>query len=1021
MKYFYSLLFVLLLGNTAFAQTTVSGKVTDSKGDGLPGVSVSLKGTSTGIICDADGSYTISVPADGTLVFSFIGFKTNEVQVGGRTKLDVQLEEDVTSLEEVVVIGYGVQKKSVATASISKVSDKQLQGFPIANVGNMLQGQVSGVTFKASSGQPGSALRLFVRGPGTNGDASPLVVVDGMTANDGVLSSLNPSDIESIQILKDAASSAIYGARGANGVIMVTTKRAKAGETKFDYNMYYGVSKPWRTPEVLNAKEYVRLTREKYQNGNSTLPIGFPDENNLPANSDWFGKIIEPAATQTHQLSVAKGTENGSVLASFSYFDQKGIVAPKKSNMKRFSARINTEQKVNKVFSFGENLYFSRGTNESIGDNNVFGSPISEALVYDPITPYYDENGTYGFAQSPYVQKEYLNPLSQIFITNSSGSQNNVLGNAYLKFNILKGLTFRTDAGIDYNVYSNRGFTPSYKFFDTQGNQLNITNDLNDINEGIAKVFIWQWENYATYNRSFGKHNGELTVGTTAREQTGNGFGASSSGIPEEVQFDPNFQVISNTPDTLRRSYSYNNEKYSLLSFFGRLNYNYDERFLATFIVRRDATSRFGSDKRFGIFPSVALGWVVSKESFWNVEAIDFLKFRVSYGINGSDRIPDLAYTSLIGLTAQYPFGKPGSQTIYNGQSALDLPNPALQWEQSKQFDVGFEFGLLNSKLNIELDYYIKTTDKLLMARTVLDLLGAGGGQGNVGQMVNRGLELEVNYATNLGPVSFNAGFNFTTLRNRATKVNDEGFINGYTWPVRNTVITRMEEGQPVGYFRGYKTAGIFKDENEIFEHINGDGELLQPNAKPGDIKYVDHDGNGVIDVNDQTYIGKPWASVIIGLNLRASYKGFDVRALFTGSFGNDIFRAYERQDVINNNYTKEWLGRWTESNPNASYPRLTTNDSNNNSRASDFYVEDGSFVRLKNFQVGYTLPSNLTNKALVRSLRVYVAFDNLWTLTEYTGFDPEIGTTGWLLDTGIDKGFYPLSKTAGVGLNLTF
>lgn len=1021
MRKLYSLLLVVLLATSAFAQTTITGKVTDSKGDGLPGVSIALKGTSTGVISDVDGNYSISAPDDGVLSFSFIGFKTVQVNIGSRLKIDVTLEEDLTSLDEVVVIGYGVQKKSVATASISRVNAKELQGFPNSNIGSILQGQVSGVTFKASSGQPGAGLNIIIRGPGTNGNTNPLIVVDGVVTNDGVLSSLNPADVESVQILKDAASSAIYGARAANGIIMVTTKHAKPGEVKFNYNSYYGFSQPWRTPEVLNAKEYVRLTREKYANGGSTLPTGFPDENNITTNSNWFDKIIKPAATQTHQLSISKGTENSSLLGSFSYFAQDGIIAPNKSNSRRFTARINTDQAINKVFSFGENLFYSRSTGESIGDNNVFGSPISEALVYDPITPYHDANGTYGFAQSPFVQKEYLNPLSQIFITNNTNNWDNVVGNAFLKFNIIKGLTFRSDAGIDYNIYSGTSFTPSYTFFDTQGNQLNLTNTLNDISEYSNKTFTWQWENYATYNKSFGKHNGEFTLGTTVREQTGNGFGASSSGIPEEVQFNPNFQVISNTPDSLKRSYGYKNERYALLSFFGRLSYNYDEKYLASFILRRDATTRFGDEKRYGIFPSVALGWVVSKESFWNVKAVDFFKFRASYGVNGSDRLPELQFTPLIGLTGQYPFGKPGFQTIYNGQSGLYLPNPALQWEQSQQLDIGLEFGLLNSALTVEIDYYSKKTAKLLMARTVADYAGAPGGQGNVGEMVNRGLEVEVKYGTDFGPVNFNAALNVTTLRNRATKVSAEGFLPGYTWPVRNTVITRMEEGYPVGYFRGYKTSGIFKSTEEVFSHINSNGNMLQPNAKPGDIRYVDTNKDGVIDINDMTYIGKPWASLIIGLNLRASYKGFDVRALFTSSFGNDIFRSYERQDVINNNYTREWLDRWTPSNPDGSYPRLTTNDTNNNSRASDFYVEDASFVRLKNLQIGYTLPAAISERALVKNFRVYVAFDNLITLTGYTGFDPEIGTSGWILDTGIDKGFYPLMKTAGAGVSITF
>jgi TonB-dependent starch-binding outer membrane protein SusC len=510
-------------------------------------------------------------------------------------------------------------------------------------------------------------------------------------------------------------------------------------------------------------------------------------------------------------------------------------------------------------------------------------------------------------------------------------------------------------------------------------------------------------------------------VGTTARERNGSGFSASSSGIPEEVQFDPNFQYIDNTPDSLRRSSGSASEREALLSVFGRINYNYDERYLLSVTLRRDGSSKFGANQRYGLFPSISAGWVLSREQFWGVSGIDFFKFRASYGVNGNDRIGNLGYASVIGYTGDYSFGKPSNQTIYRGLSSLYLDNPNLKWEESQQLDIGIEMGLLDDRLTLEFDYYRKTTSDLLMSATTAIYIGNKPPIANVGEVVNSGFELEANYQQMIGEVNLNIGLNAATLTNEVTKVTDNGYIDGYTWPVRNTVITRMEVGQPIGFFRGFKTDGVFNDDSEIFSHINQNGDPLQPNAEAGDLKFVDANGDGTIDNDDIVNIGKPWASVTLGLNIGASWKGFDVRALFSASLGNDIFRSYERQDVINNNYTAEWLNRWSATNPGGTYPRLTTQDSNNNSRASDFYVEDGSYVRLKNLQLGYTLPRNLVDKAKMKSLRVYLSFENLLTITSYTGFDPEIGTNGWILDTSIDKGFYPQLKTVGFGLQATF
>ncbi|HCW08990.1 MAG TPA: SusC/RagA family TonB-linked outer membrane protein [Cytophagales bacterium] len=1008
--------FLISLGFKSFSQVEVSGVVRESSGV-LPGVNIQLKGTAQGTVTDTNGLYKLTgVPSDGVLVFSFVGYATQEIQVGGRSTIDVTLIAEVTSLNEVVVVGYGVQKKSVVTSPISKVDSKDLAGFSVPRVDQMLQGQMAGVTIKSSSGQPGSGLNIFIRGVGTNGDNSPLIIIDGLVTNDGILSALNPADIQSVEVLKDGSAAAIYGARSANGVILITTKKAKDGKATFTYNGSYGIQQPWRTPKMLNSSEYVSLIQEKYANGGSPLPTNFPDQNSIQNNTNWMKAIFQSSATQSHQLSVSKGTDAGSFLASFSYYDQKGVIAPEKSNLKRITARVNSEQKINNFLSFGENLFVMHLEKNSIPENSEFGTPIADALVYDPTTAIYDKNAEYGFAQSPFVQKEYINPLSRIFISNRTDYQDEVTGNLYFKVTPIKNLVFKTDLGVDYSFYTGNGFSPSYHFTPA------FFNTINDIYQYETKARRWQWENYATYSRSFGKHSAEATFGTTAQVRyDGTSFSGSSSGVQQEVQLNPNFWYITGTPDSLQRSASSSIEKKALQSFFGRINYNYDEKYLLTVSLRRDGSSQFGANYRYGLFPAGSVGWVISREKFWPQSAVTFAKLRASYGVNGNDRIGTLAYASTIERTGIYPFGKPGNQTIYNGLSSSYSANPNIRWEQSKQLDIGLEAGLWNDKLVVELDYYVKTTSGLLMASTVPDYIGTNAPTANVGEVVNKGWEIDAKYRTSLGPVKMQFKLSGATLNNKVTVVNADGYIDGYTWPIRNTVITRMEVGQPIGFFRGYKTNGIFKNTDDVFAYINSNGDPIQPKAKPGDLKFVDANHDGVIDSKDIVNIGKPWPDLTIGFNANFNYKQFDLRMLFAGSFGNQIYRSYERQDVPNNNYQRQWLDRWTPTNTNGKYPRLTTNDTNNNTRASDFYVESASYLRLRNIQLGYTLPTALMNKVNISQFRVYVSFDNLLTFTKYTGFDPEIGTSGWILDTGIDKGFYPQLRTVSFGANLSF
>jgi TonB-linked SusC/RagA family outer membrane protein len=1011
-----------LISVAGYAQDQISGKVTDENGEPLPGVNVILKNTTNGTVTDTDGTYSLSkLSENSSLVFSFIGYVTQEILVTGQSVQNVKMIPDATTMEEIVVIGYGVQKKSVTTASLSKVDAKDLAGFSVARVDQMLQGQVSGVTFKSSSGQPGSGQNIFIRGIGTNGDNSPLIIIDGFVANDGVLQSLNPSDIESVEVLKDGASTAIYGARGANGIIMVTTKKAKTGAATFNYNSNFGTQSPWRLPKMLNASQYVELTREQFANDGQPIKADFPDQTNIPANTNWMNEIFQPGKTQSHQLSVSKGSEGSSVYASLSYFEQKGVIDPDKSNLQRVTLRFNSENKINDFLSFGQNLFLVHARTKRIPENNAFGTPIADAFQLDPITPVYDETAQYGFAQSKWVQKEYVNPLSRLFISNNKNFQDGVTGNAYLKITPIKNLIFKSDIGFDYNYYTGESFSPSYKFTPSFLLKSNSTSAY------ATKKYRWQWENYITYNKTIGDHSADLTIGTTLQERYDNpfppndgmGISASSSGVGYDVQLDPNFWYINSSPDSATAR-TWRQERQAMQSYFGRLNYNYKEKYLLSVTLRRDASTQFGPNNRFGVFPSFSGGWVISKENFFTEnKTVNFLKLRASYGVNGNDRIPSLQYASTVTNSGAYQFGKPGQQGVYTGNSSTYAPNPSLQWEESKQTDIGIEIGLLNDLLTIELDYYNKKTSGLLMRKTVQTLVGTDPPYANVGEVVNKGFELEANLRKSFGAVNMRLGLTASTLKNEVTK--SEGYQDGYTWPVRNLVISRMEVGQPIGYFRGRKTAGVFRNEGEIFSYINAAGDPVQPDAKPGDLKFIDTNKDGKIDDNDMVEIGKPWADYMFGLNLGVDYKGFDVRVLFAASIGNQAYKTYERTDVQYNNFQTTWLDRWSEANPDGKYPRLTFVDQNGNQKPSDFYVEDASYGRIKNLQIGYSIPASILQKLKMTNFRIYGSVDNLVTITKYTGFDPEIGVGANIFDTSIDKGFYPQMRSWSLGINLSF
>jgi len=995
----------------------IKGTVVDSKtGEGIIGAIIKVAGTNSGAVTDETGAFSIAnqkIPVD--LEISYIGYENQTISVKSLTPIRVALLEITNEFDELLVVGYGRQKKKVSTGSVGKLEAKQLEGIALPDVSSTMEGQMAGVIVNESSGQPGASKTLLIRGVSTNGDNTPLFIVDGVQV--GNIDNINPSDVESIDVLKDAASSAIYGARAANGVVIITTKKGTGSDVGvFTYSMSYLNSQPWRLPDMLGAEDYVMLTREKYRNGNQESAlnrIGFPNVGDpLETNTDWMDVIFNPAFMVNHRVTASL---NSSYL-SFDYWDQNGVIGGDKSSYKRYAFRANSTKKINDYITVGHSTYLNRTINNNIGTNNAFGGIQSDAFAYDPITPVYDPTAQFGFAQSPWVQKEYINPMSRLYLINGDGKSDQILGNIYIQLEPYKGLTLKTDLGIDANWYDFRSFTPAYNLHPAAQN---LTND---VSQGSGNFQGLQWENTANYTTQIKeKHNFDFLLGTTFRQNQFRQVGGSSSNIPDDAANNPNFQYLDAGIDTLDLTYGSANVDYFLISTFGRMLYNYDEKYLLTATIRRDGSSNFGENNRFGIFPSASFGWVINKEEFWKSRFINFLKLKASWGINGSDRIAPLSYVTRVQNAFTYSLGN--NQTLYTGTALAGPPNPNVKWEESEQIDLGFDMALFNNKITIETSLYQKSTRDLLMVQNIPGYIGATNNPiSNLGEIRNRGIETSIGYQTKIGALKLNTSFNYTHFKNEVINVaGDAGYLNGWSWPVRNTPITRMTEGFAVGHFVGYQSDGIFQTQEDIDNHVNADGAKLQPKAKPGDIKFLDTNGDGTINSDDIGDIGNPWPKHIFGISLNLDYKGFFLSSVFNSQIGHQIYRTYERSDITFSNYQTFWLDRWTEENPSTELPRLTSVDLNNNQRPSDFYVENATFLRLRNLQLGWNVPKAWLNKAKVQDLKIYLTGTNIFTLTKYRGFDPDIGTNGWILDTGIDKGFYPNNRSIGGGINITF
>ncbi len=1044
-RYYLSILCLLFFFSASMVaqQLTVKGVVKDATGEPVIGASVLVKGTNNGTITDLNGDFSLSNVKQGSPIeITFVGYLPQEVKASS-SLLNIILKEDTKTLDEVVVIGYGVQKKSVVTASIAKVSGDDLSmGSPL-RADNALKGLASGVTVTSSSGQPGAASQIRIRGIGTINNSDPLYIVDGMPIEGG-FDYLNPNDIASIEVLKDAASGAVYGARAANGVVLVTTKSGKQGKAKITYDFSYGWQRPWKERDVLNATEYAIMMNEGALNAG--MAPKFNDPYSLGKGTNWQKETFNyDAPVMNHQVSISGASEKVNYLLSLGYYDQEGIIGGNynRSNYNRLTLRSNTTYTIfddtqnrswlNKL-TIISNLSYARIKSKGIDTNSSYGSVLGSALSlsptlsvyaegdaaaaqldyykdFDGFTPmYHPTNGKlYTLAGSDY--NEMVNPLASLSLPGNKNWSDKFVANFSAELNIWNNLRYKISYGVDKAYWGYDGYTKLYYL--TANNKATQSNAYSNRQNGT----VWQLENLLMYDNTIGKHTFSVMLGQSAKKNTGSYLGGNRYNI---INYDRPYIDASNglQEDGKMGVYGGPNAVASLASLFARASYNYDERYMLQFTIRRDGSSRFGSNNHYAVFPSFSLGWNLTNEKFMEQRPkwLTSAKARLSWGKNGNENIGNFMYTVLTSTGNNYIFGS--GENMVNGVKASGLANPDLKWEESEQLDMGLDFGLFNNSLTFTADYYHKKTNGMLMTMNIPSYVGESKPLGNVGKMKNSGFEFEAAYKFTAKDWNFRVGGNFTYLKNELIEYgNDSGWANLDSFQGIGT-ITRAQNGKPFPYFYGFKTAGIFQNESEVAAYTNKDGGMIQPNAVPGDVRFVDFNNDGMIDDNDRTDIGKGMPDWTYGFNVNASWKNFDFSMMWQGTIGNDIFDATRRTDITSSNLPTWLLGRWTGEGTSSKYPRFVLGD-NVNWQSSDLYIYDGSYLRLKNIQLGYTLPFSITSKCLISSLRLYIAAENLLTFTKYHGFDPEISSGGTSL--GIDRGVYPQAKTWTIGANISF
>ena len=1030
---------------TAQTETRVHGTV-KSATDGLPliGVNVVEKGTSNGTITDINGSYTLTVPGNSELVFTYIGFANQEVKViSGKNTYDITLTEDSKALEEVVVIGYGVQKKSVVTAAISQVSGDELAKGSPTNFQNALKGKVSGVQIMSESGAPGAGSTVRIRGVGTINNSNPLYLVDGMPVDD--INNINPSDIESVEVLKDAASAAIYGTRGANGVVLVTTKKGSVQKPVLTYEVSYGWQSSTKKLDYMNAAQYQMMVNEMNKNEGKELKFPNFDINNPSTypttETDWQDELLNNhALVYNHKVSLSGGTDRGIYYASFGYLNQNGVVASENSYYKRYNARFNNTYTLmedkNRFWlpkvTFGSNISYSHTESMGIGNNSDVSGVLTSMALTPPNEPIYqtdpEQLKIYDQLYAGYVKdadgrayniinymREMGNPLAVRDVSNNTlNTANNFNANLNLEATLLPGLKFRTNVGLAWAFWGSRGYTPEY--YITTNNRNETSSVFHKKNES----YKWQVENVLSYEKTIGKHAFSVLVGQSALSEESTGLTGEDYNL---LRLGMEYAYLNSAAAerSLERTDDYINQ-HRLSSFFARATYNYAEKYMLSLVFRRDGSSNFGPNNKYASVPSISAGWNMTEEKFMKNRPgwLNLIKLRASWGRNGNESIGAFQYTSLLNMGSNnLALGKGSKDQIYVGIVSAGYANPSIQWETSEQTDLGIDLRLLNNSLSFSVDYFDKRTKDMILWLQTPKYLGYWGMNANSGTMSNKGVEMDATYRFKAGGVNFSVNGNASYVKNEVTD-RGPGFSSIATLGagMANPNVAIVESGMPYGYFRGYVHDGIFQNWDEVNAHVGPSGKPLQPNAKPGDIRFKNLCNDDLLDDKDLTMIGNPNPDWVYGFSLNIDWKNIDFSVFFQGVAGNQIFNYDRRANVPYANWHRKWLDRWHGEGTSNWWPRVVEDDgaNQNTSRVSNLYVEDGDYLRLKVLQLGYTFPSLLTKKALISNLRIYIQCDNLLTFSKYRGYDPEVGSR-----SGLDSGSYPQARVFTLGASVSF
>lgn len=1043
------ILFLLLNSNLISAQGKVSGIVSDDKGLSIPGANISVEGSQTSVSTDFDGKYSIEVPSNGTLLFSFIGFDSQKVNVAGRTKINVSLKSSLEDLREVVVIGYGTQKRKDVNGAISSVQAKDLENLKQVSVDQMLQGKAAGVTVTNNSGAPGGAASVRVRGTTSiTGTNEPLYIIDGvpisgdatgrstsgqtLAGKDGFsssggsgniamspLSMINPNDIESMDILKDASATAIYGSRGANGVIIITTKSGKKGDGKISYENYTSFSSIANKLDVLNLQQYATLKTELANSWGYQTRQEFSHPELLGPGTNWQDEVYRTAITQNHQLSFSGAKDGTSYYLSGSYLDNQGTII--NSGLKRYTVRLNLDSKIKPWLRVGGNLTGGI-TNENITVNQSYSGLISNTLLQAPDIPVRNLDGTFAGPPTSEQSVTYYNPVAEALTRENKLVRKNFLGNIYAEAELFKGLKYRLEIAANTEFSENDDFRPSYAW----GSQVNLLADLDVRRQNWYSTNI---KNLLTYDKTFGKHKFTILAGQEANDSHWEGVIASAQGFKTNSIHTINLADVDNNTITQYKGSA------SLSSLFARVIYDFNDRYSLMASIRQDVSSKFDptTDNQKGVFNAISGSWKLSNESFMEESRkyVDNIKFRVGYGETGNQQIPNNSYSAMLGVQ---------NSGLGSGFLPSNYPNPDLVWESLNQTNFGLDFTMFENKFSASFDVYDKKSKGFLFQVPLPLYLTGGGGQyggisapySNLGTMSNKGYDITLGYdMRSAGNFNWNTLLVLSHYKNNLDEIAN-GIVltqdvntNGYQ-PV---VVTNTIVGNPIGLFYGYKTDGIFKDQAALNSAPIQFGQAVGTNAGEtslGDVKYVDVNDDGKIDANDKTFIGNPHPKFTFGFTNNFKYKNIDCSIFLQGSYGNDVMNLTRRGGTTNaslyDNQLVEAMDYYSPTNTESNNPRPIADTSNNNLFISDRFVEDGSYLRIQNVTIGYSLPATVISKYKLSRLRLYGTAQNLFTFTDYSGYDPEIGSFNQnVLLSGIDNGRYPIARTFSVGLNVEF